>query len=177
MLWAHQCLAKTVPSLWIDQLLLITDPVRLQLRLDLLYRVAAIEVVDDVRLTSLQSNLRCGSLQHLSNIHTPWDTTRIERYLDVLTVLGVRHLVIVDHLSDDALVAIASSDLVTNLHGLFGADVNRDSAIRLLVNRHYLTGVVALPPHGRVSMLTRETTPHSADTQSIFDLERVHGDD
>src|SRR5208282_3113909 len=98
-------------------------------------------------------NLPCSRLEELADVHAPGDAARVERDLDVLPVLRVGHLRIRENHRDDALVAVATGHLVTDLHWLDGAHVDGEPVLAL-VDADDLAVELAVPEHALVGVPT-----------------------
>src|SRR5262249_43210726 len=86
---------KTLARAGVMELFSVGKSVRLQLSLDAFEEVdTGLEVMNDIGLAGLLGDLGRRSLKNLPNIHAPRYTRRIQRDLDRLLVLRMRHLTV-----------------------------------------------------------------------------------
>ena len=85
-----------------------------------------IEVVHYEGLASFECDLACRSLENLPGVHTRRNTGRRHQNLNCVALLVLRHLIVRKDSGDDALVTVATRELVSDFHGLLGTDEDRD---------------------------------------------------
>ena len=74
-------------------------------------------------------------LQNLSDVHSTWNTKRVENNIDSLPVWQVRHILFGKNTAYNTLLPVASSHLVANAKLALGG--NKDFTLAIRSNERY----------------------------------------